>query len=273
MPLNGNGNLEVPQRFGVLGWPVSHSRSPAIHAAAYRELGLEGFAYQLLPVPPELFADTVRALPAVGFRGANVTIPHKEAALRLADTASAAATAIGAANTLVFTADGIAADNTDAPGLLAALPCSVAGRKAVVLGAGGSARAVVWALLNAGASEVGVWNRTAVRAAQLCEEVGGYPVEQVDEGDLLINCTSVGLSKPEETFDLLPVTPKTLAGFDCVVDLVYTEQQLPLIATAQKAGIKTVDGLKILVHQAALSFELWTGLTAPLAAMERAVGR
>ena len=134
-----------------------------MHEAALAAVGLEGWSYQQLPLPPELFAETVRALPAAGFRGVNVTIPHKEAALALADTASDAAREIGAANTLTFERDGaINADNTDAPGLIAALGerWDPAGRRALVLGAGGAARAAVWALLRAGAADVAVWNRT-----------------------------------------------------------------------------------------------------------------
>ncbi len=149
-------------RLGVLGWPVAHSRSPAMQTAAFAAVGLHDWSYQRLPVPPELFAQTVRALGGAGFLGANVTIPHKEAALALADSASAAARAIGAANTLTFAADGtIEAENTDAPGLIAALDARPrAAQSALVLGAGGSARAAVWALLEAGAREVSVWNRT-----------------------------------------------------------------------------------------------------------------
>ena len=125
-------------RLGVLGWPVAHSRSPAMHAAAFAAMGLEEWRYQHLPVPPELFSETVRALPGAGFAGANVTIPHKEAALAVADAPTERALAIGAANSLTFTGGGIEADNTDAPGFLAALPGSPQGRSALVLGAGGS---------------------------------------------------------------------------------------------------------------------------------------
>jgi shikimate dehydrogenase len=169
--------------------------------AALQALGLHEWRYQRLPVAPELFAQTTRALGGAGFVGANVTIPHKRAALALADEASAAARAIGAANTLSFAADGaIAAENTDAPGLLAAIerapdgPGSVAGVSALVLGAGGSARAAVWALGQAGAREVAVWNRTAARAAALADELGARAVERPEAADVLINCTSVGLA-------------------------------------------------------------------------------
>src|SRR3954467_6709710 len=147
-------------RLGVCGWPVGHSRSPQMHNAALAQLGLAGWRYQRLPIPPHLFAETVRALPHAGFRGVNVTIPHKEAALALADTATETARAVGAANTLTFTADGIEADNTDAGGLLDAVAGvrEIRGATALVLGAGGAGRAAVFALLEAGAADVMVWN-------------------------------------------------------------------------------------------------------------------
>src|SRR5665213_3885369 len=186
-------------RLGVLGWPVAHSRSPAMHNAALRALGMEGWRYQALPVPEELFAETTRALGQAGFVGANVTIPHKRAALALAEQSSEAARAIGAANTLTFAPDGtIAAENTDAPGLIAALDCLVglpAHPSALVLGAGGSARAVVWALREAGASEISIWNRTPDRAATLARELGVRTAREPGGADLLVNCTSVGLER------------------------------------------------------------------------------
>ncbi len=160
-------------RLGVLGWPVAHSRSPAIHNAALRSLGMTDWRYQRLPVPPQLFGETTRSLGASGFVGANVTIPHKHAALELADEPSEAARAIGAVNTLMFAPDGtIAAENTDAPGLIAALGASPRDMRVQILGAGGSARAAAWALREAGASEVSVWNRTPQRAAALARDLG-----------------------------------------------------------------------------------------------------
>jgi shikimate dehydrogenase len=141
---------------GVCGWPVAHSRSPQMHNAALAAVGLDDWRYLRLPLPPDLFAETARALPAAGFRGVNVTIPHKQAALALADRASEAATAIGAANTLTFADGAIVADNTDAPGLLASLPESPAGRTVLILGAGGAGRAAAWAMKAAGAAEVEV---------------------------------------------------------------------------------------------------------------------
>jgi shikimate dehydrogenase len=250
---------------GVLGWPVRHSRSPAMHEAGYAALGLDDWRYQLLPVPPELFEETVRALPASGFLGANVTIPHKEAALALADDATPSARAIGAANTLTFVDGRIHADNTDAPGLIDALPFDPAGRTAVVLGAGGSARAVVWALLDAGAAEVLVWNRTRARAEQLCAEIGGRVVDAPpSKADLLVNTTSVGLHPDDDPFKALALNADALDGYPCLVDLVYGKGPTGLVSAALAAGVTVVDGLEILVRQGARSFERWSGQPAPL---------
>jgi shikimate dehydrogenase len=252
-------------RCGVLGWPVRHSRSPAMHEAGYAALGLGDWSYQLLPVPPELFEETVRGMPGAGFTGANVTIPHKEAAAALADEATDAVRAIGAANTLTFLDGRIHADNTDAPGLLDALPFDPAGRRALVLGAGGSARAVVWALHTAGA-EVLVWNRTPERAERLCAEIGGTPVAAPPSGgaDLLVNTTSVGLQSGEDPFKALPLSADALRGYPCLVDLVYGTAPTELVNAARAAGATVVDGLEILVRQGARSFERWTGRSAPL---------
>jgi shikimate dehydrogenase len=270
-------------RLGVLGWPVAHSRSPAIHNAALAALGMAGWRYQRLPVPPALFDETTRALGAAGFLGANVTIPHKHAALALADEASQAAREIGAANTLTFAAGGtIAAENTDAPGLIAALerlPELPANPRALVLGAGGSARAVVWALREAGASEVAVWNRTAERARTLARALGVRAVPAPVPADLLVNCTSVGLHVPAgversatdgEALNQLGLTFDQVGEYSHVVDLVYRPGSTPLLAAAAAHGARTVDGLEVLVAQGALSFELWTGRSAPLEVMRRA---
>lgn len=256
-------------RLGVAGWPVAHSRSPAIQNAALHAAGLgASWRYQLLPIPPELFAATVRALPAAGFRGINVTIPHKEAALALADTASASARAIGAANVLVFEDDGsIQAENTDAPALSAALPFPAAGHSALVLGAGGSARAAVWALLDAGADDVRVWNRTPERAERLCAELGGTAVREAAAADLLVHCTSVGLRGESNMFNQLPITADEVAKYNCVVDLVYAATDTPLVQAARVRSIPAIGGLELLIGQGALSFERFTGLPAPIEAM------
>jgi shikimate dehydrogenase len=277
-------------RLGVLGWPVAHSRSPAIHNAALAELGMGDWRYQRLPVPPALFAGTVRALRNSRFVGANATIPHKQAALAVADEASAAAAAIGAANTLSLRPDGtIVAENTDAPGLIAALACSPKGGRALVLGAGGGARAAVWALRQAGAGEVSVWNRTPARAVALARDLGARAVRNPEPADLLVNCTAVGLGRqqavPGEAAGIEPSATDTeelnqlglsfdLVGkYAYVVDLVYRPGSTALLAAARRHGRPTLDGLEVLVAQGALSFELWTGRPAPLEVMRLAARR
>jgi shikimate dehydrogenase len=249
---------------GVLGYPVAHSRSPAMHNAAFAALGLD-WHYVKLPVPPELFDRTVRALPGSGYRGANVTIPHKLAALSLADSASDAARAIGAANTLTFGDGGIEAENTDAGGFLDALGDSPRGRTALVLGAGGAARAVVWALVEAGASEVSIWNRTGERAEELASAFGARAVAYPVAAEMAVNATSVGLhggSLPLEGVDPPPVA----------VELVYG-RDTPFAAWARAGGARVVDGLEVLVRQGALSFKRWTGVDPPLDVMREAAGR
>jgi shikimate dehydrogenase len=244
--------------------------------AALAALGLDDWSYQRLPVPPELFEETTRALGAAGFVGANVTIPHKHAALALADEASATARAVGAANTLSFRADGtIAAENTDAPGLLAALAISPKARTALVLGAGGSARAAVWALLDAGAREVAVWNRTEQRAQRLAADLGARAVSSPVSADLLVNCTSVGLqpsaSDAVSELNQMGLTLDQVGKYSYVVDLVYRDTPTALLAAAREQHIPSIDGLDVLLAQGALSFELWTGRAAPLEVMRAAV--
>jgi shikimate dehydrogenase len=262
---------EVVKRLGVLGWPVAHSRSPAIHNAALASLQMHDWRYQLLPVAPELFAETVRELGDSGFVGANVTIPHKHAALALADSATAVATAVGAANTLSFSPDGaIAAENTDAPGLIAAIGEPLTGRRALVLGAGGSARAAVWALLDAGAAEVSVYNRTRSRAEQLARDLGARALAHPEPADVLVNCTAVGLAPAEDELAQLGLGDAGPGDYALVADLVYRGGETALLAAARAGGARTLDGLDVLVAQGALSLHLWTGRTAPLEVMRAA---
>jgi shikimate dehydrogenase len=257
---------------GVAGWPVAHSRSPAMHNAALAAVGLHDWRYIKLPLPPDRFAETVRALAAAGFRGLNVTIPHKEDALALADEATATAAAVGAANTLTFLPSGaIHADNTDVPGLLEALGTDPAGRTALVLGAGGAARAAVYALRGAGAADVMVWNRTRERAERLVADLGGHVVDRPGAVEILVNCTSVGLRESDLAFKSLPVEADTLGVGSHVADMVYRPGGTPLLAEAQRRGATVVTGLEILIAQGAASFERWTGMTAPRMAMRAAV--
>jgi shikimate dehydrogenase len=265
-------DVAVKTRLGVVGWPVAHSRSPAIQNAALEVVGLADWRYQLLPVPPSWFAETVPALAAAGFRGVNVTIPHKEAALALATDPTPRAGAIGAANTLIFESDGrIVADNTDALGLIASLPFAPAGRTALVLGAGGSARAAVWALRDAGAREVRIWNRTPERARALASELGAVPVDVAAPADLLVHCTASGLDPDEDAFKPLPIDADDVTSYECVVDLVYRDTETPLVQAARARRVRSVSGRELLVRQGAFSFELFTGRPAPIDVMRRAM--
>jgi shikimate dehydrogenase len=259
------------KRLAVLGHPVAHSRSPAMQNAALAALGLgEEWAYEAIDVPPDQLEARVRAMAAADFAGANLTIPHKEAALSLADELSETVREIGAANTLSFAGGSIRADNTDAGGLVDALPRKVAGDRALVLGAGGAARAVVWALLREGA-EVEVWNRTELRSQHLCEEIGGGPVSEPEQGGyaLIVNTTAVGLGG-ENPFAELPLTATGFQWGQTVVDMVYAEEPTRLLAAADEAGATTVDGIEILVRQGARSLKIWTGREPTLEAMRSA---
>lgn len=259
------------KRLAVLGYPVSHSRSPAMQSAALAELGLaEQWSYEAVEVAPDAFEARVREMMAEGFVGTNVTVPHKGAALAIADELSETAREIGAANTLVFSGDAVRAENTDADGLLRSLPHSPAGRRALVLGAGGAARAVVWVLLREGA-EVSVWNRTELRSRHLCEELGGEAVAEPDQTafELIVNTTAVGLGG-EDPFAELPLAADAFSPAQTVVDMVYGEGPTPLLRAAEVAGAGTVDGTEILVQQGALSLEIWTDRPAPLETMRAA---
>jgi shikimate dehydrogenase len=257
---------------GVAGWPVAHSRSPAMHNAALAAVGLRDWRYLKLPLPPARFAETVRALPAAGFRGLNVTMPHKAAALALADEATPTAVAVGAANTLTFLPSGdLHADNTDVAGLLEALGTDPRGLTALVLGAGGAARAAVYALRRAGAADVMVWNRTRERAERLVADLGGRVVDGPERAVLVVNCTSVGLRAGDLPFKSLPVEADTLGVGSYVADMVYRPGGTPLLDAAKQRGATVVTGLEILIAQGAASFERWTDMAAPREAMRQAV--
>ena len=259
-----------------------------MQAAALEELGLAPeWTYEAIEVAPEDFAGLVASLPDQGFAGVNVTVPHKLAALAAADQASEAATAIGAANTLSFHDGTVEADNTDAVGIVSALPDSPAGKRALVMGAGGSARAAVWALREAG-TEVTVWNRTTARAEALARQFGLQTADrrpQTADFDVVLNATTVGLeaatatgpsggqpsgTSGSATLKGLPFTADSLRAGQTVVDLVYGTSETELITAARAAGSRTVDGLEILVRQGAASLRLWTGKEPPLDAMRRA---
>lgn len=238
--------------------------------AALAELGLAGeWTYEAIEVDPAVFTALVQGMPEQGFVGANVTVPHKRAALEVSTEASEAATAIGAANTLSFGERTIRAENTDASGLLAALPEPPSGR-ALVLGAGGASRAAVWALVGAGV-EVDVWNRTPKRAEELCSDLGATAVTDpaAEDYGLIVNSSAVGLAG-EDPFEALPLAPGSFHQGQTVVDMVYGEGPTALLRAAADAGANTVDGIEILVRQGADSLEIWTGFPAPVDVMRAA---
>ncbi|GAN70207.1 shikimate dehydrogenase (NADP(+)) [Acetobacter syzygii] len=253
---------------GVLGWPVGHSRSPALHNYWLRRYGVDG-AYVPLPATPENFVAAVMGLKAAGFRGANVTIPHKEAAYRLADELDHSARRAGAVNTLVFRDDGkILGLSTDGDGFLASLEaCGMLPQpqsRAILLGAGGAARSVAAALQDRGI-QVAITNRTQERAMALAKTLPGVEVLPWNEWEqklgmfsLLVNTTSLGMEGgPDPLFcpDLGQAAPELV-----VADIVYVPQITPLLASAGQHGLRTVGGLGMLLHQARLGFREWFGV-------------
>jgi shikimate dehydrogenase len=248
-----------------------------MQTAAIEELGLvDEWSYEAIDVAPEEFEARVLAMAGEGFAGANVTIPHKLAALGLAGEASEAAREIGAANTLSFAGDRIRADNTDPAGVLGAIGEFPPGARALILGAGGSARAAAWGLAGAGA-EVAVWNRTPERAQRLAQELGvayaGTPPAP-DDFEILVNATPVGMGRGAETdpptLKDLPVDADSLGARHLVVDLAYGVAETALVQTARSRGARAIDGLEVLVHQGAASLLIWTGRTPPIEIMRRA---
>lgn len=266
-------------RLAVLGHPIAHSRSPAMQNAALADLGLGEWQYESIDVDPDGFGNLVRGLPSEGFAGVNVTVPHKEAALAVADEATDAARDIGAANTLTFLEGSIRADNTDAPGLIDALSGQdtvLEDQAALVLGAGGAGRAVVWALADAGMN-VMLWNRTHSKAEDLALELGVEVVAHDQHGEIdpgrfavVVNASAAGLGGGDGLADL-PLDPGGFRSGQTVVDMVYGDGPGTLLEAAESAGADTVDGLEILVRQGALSFEIWTGRKPDLEVMRAAV--
>jgi len=249
----------------LIGWPAAHSRSPLIHHYWLRKLGIAG-GYNIEAVPPEGFAEFVLHLSTHGFVGANVTIPHKERALILSKP-DARARAVGAANTLWYEGDELRSTNTDIEGFInnldACAPGWDAATDALVLGAGGSGRAVVFGLIERGIKRVHLANRTLARARALADQFGASvaPVSWDAIGDLLpragllVNTTSLGMhGQPPLEVDVGLLPPHAV-----VADLVYVPLQTPLLLAARARGLKTADGLGMLLHQAVRGFELWFG--------------
>jgi shikimate dehydrogenase len=256
---------------GIMGWPVAHSRSPALHGFWLAEHCIDG-AYVPLAVPPARLEQALRALPALGFRGCNLTIPHKQTALAVMDRVHSAARRIGAMNTVIVAEDGsLEGSNTDVYGFRENLreqagDWDPAAGPAVVLGSGGSARSVVAALIETGVSEIRLVNRTVARAEKLADDLAQpgtriitYPwearAEVLRDGGILVNTTSLGMDKePPLNLDLraLPIPA-------VVVDIVYVPLETGLLAAARQRGHRVVDGLGMLLHQGRPGFAAWFG--------------
>jgi shikimate dehydrogenase len=254
-----------PRAACLIGWPAAHSRSPLIHHYWLRTLGIEG-GYNIEAVPPEGFAEFVLHLSTHGFVGANVTIPHKERALALSKP-DERARAVGAANTLWYDGGELRSTNTDIEGFINNLDACAPGwdqaADALVLGAGGSSRAVVFGLLERGIKRVHLANRSIERAQALADQFGArvHPVAWeavaglLPHAELLVNTTSLGMHGQPA----LDIDTAKLPAHAVVADLVYVPLQTPLLEAALARGLKTADGLGMLLHQAVRGFELWFG--------------
>jgi shikimate dehydrogenase len=254
------------KRACVMGWPVSHSLSPVIHSYWLKEHGLEG-EYVRAPVEPERFSAFLRGLENQGFCGGNVTVPHKIEAYRLCDRLDEAATAIGAVNTVWLSDGKLAGTNTDAYGFLANLDSEASGWDrngiASVIGAGGAARAIVWALASRGFRDIRIVNRTKARADELAAGfVGarGFGSDALDsalsQASFAVNCSTLGMTAvPPLDIDL-----SGLRRNACVCDIVYHPLETPLLRQARERGYAAVDGLGMLLHQAVPGFEKWFGV-------------
>jgi len=256
------------KRVCVMGWPVEHSRSPLIHNYWIEKYGVENAVYEKRAVKPEEAEETIRNLNDLGYIGANVTVPHKETAYQVLPRRDRMASRIGAVNTIVTKAGGLEGRNTDGYGFIANLkegaPDWDRSKPAVVLGAGGAARAVIAALWEEGINEVRLVNRTKLRAEKLAADLS-LPVLVIDwenrnaalpGAGLLVNTTSLGM----EGNDPLDLDISKLPGEAVVTDIVYSPLITPLLDAARKQGLKTVDGLGMLLHQAVPGFEAWFGV-------------
>lgn len=275
---------------GLIGWPVSHSISPRMHNAAFAATGLDWryVPFPVSPYPEARIGEAVRGLRGLGLRGANVTVPHKQAVISWLNRLSPAAQAIGAVNTIrVEDDDTLYGDNTDARGFVADLSdhgVDPTGVHALVLGAGGSARAVAFGLAEAGAASVTVLNRTLSRAEGIAQamsrrfptcrwEAGPWPQGlsvAAPKVDLVVNCTSLGMEPDSNATPWCDEVP--LVSRQIVYDLVYNPERTKLIEHAVASGARAISGKGMLVWQGAMAFELWTGAEAPIDIMKEAIG-
>lgn len=279
MDISGSTNV-----VGVLGHPVGHTKSPAMHNAAFRALDMD-WVYVAFDVHPERFRDAVRGAEALGFRGLNATVSLKESAAEVVDRLDESAARLGSVNTIDITENGMVGYSTDGVGFLRSvhedIGLDLAGRNVCVLGAGGAATAIVHASLDAGARSVTIANRTFERGEKLrdavCKSFGkdvpveAVPLKDIDSGrrnvDLVVNATSLGWKEN----DPMPVPEKFLDNGMAVLDTCYNPAGTPLIEAARRMKLPCTDGIGMLVHQGSVAFEIWTGTTAPVEVMKRAL--
>lgn len=267
----------MTRRAGIIGHPVAHSLSPVFQLAAFAHCGLD-VVYERWDTPAAKLAERVAALRERDVLGANVTIPHKEAVIPLLDELGGQSARMGAVNTIVNREGRLFGFNSDGPGFVAALKAEAvfdpAGKRVLLLGAGGAARGIAFALAEANAAAVAIANRTRERAARLADEVGGpggivraVPLDvALGEYDCVVNCTSVGMHGGPEPAGL-PVGLDDARPGTLVVDIVYAPELTPFLAEATRRGLRTLGGLPMLIYQGALAFELWTGVRAPIDVM------
>lgn len=270
---------------GLFGWPVTHSISPQMHNAAFVARQMN-WRYLAFPVPPDRVPAAVASLPALGLRGVNVTVPHKQAVMPHLQNWTAAAEAIGAVNTIVVEEDGqLTGDNTDGAGFIADLNAHAvdpARKRALVIGAGGSARAVVYGLAEAGVHSIAILNRTVAKAVDLAATMQAYfpqirisgaafpddVTRSAQDADLIVNCTSLGM---EPRIEGLPWEENVEFRADQIVyDLVYNPAMTRLLQLASTDGATSIGGLGMLVYQGAIAWEKWTGEAAPVSVMQQA---
>jgi len=275
--------------YGIFGYPIGHSRSPAMHTAAFATLGIDA-VYVPFAVPPQLLTDGVKGVRAMNLQGLNITLPHKTAVMPLLDHVEPDALAIGAINTVYRDGDALVGMNTDAPGLSRSLlesGVSLSGASVTVLGAGGAARASVVGIARAGAALIHVAARRQDTATELVEQlqgaVGGTSLRAISllsdplagcfaSTDLLVQATSATLDDAPAAQELVSVLPlSSLPKHATVVDLVYRPLQTRVLIAAKHEGLRTLDGLGMLLHQGAIAFERWTGRAAPIDVMRAAL--
>lgn len=272
----------MTRRAGIIGHPVAHSLSPVFQAAAFAHCGLD-VAYEFWDTPSPGLSARLQSVRAVDVLGANVTIPHKEAVIPFLDELGGQSARVGAVNTIVNREGRLFGFNTDGPGFVAALRNEAAfdpvGKSILLVGAGGAARGIAFALAEARSSAIAIWNRTPDRAARLVDDVAGTGASvrltasnDARGYDCIVNCTSIGMegtgTEGSTPCDLSRATPGAIA-----VDIVYKPEETSFLKAARAEGLRTLGGLPMLIYQGGLAFELWTGVPAPIEVMFDAARR